>query len=148
MMSMISFFVTYLLFLLASSITITAFFCITRGYIYTAPDGSRKREGKILKGYYFFWFKEKGKRMLQYKDDELAELVQKMKPYYSEPITLVGDPFIAGSITTFCAPETIRQLIPLLRKKLEITIKSESTENDRIFLSAWSEVPVYFFPEW
>ncbi len=147
-MNLLNFFITYILFLLTSSIAITAFFCVTRGDIETLPDGSERRYGKILKGYYFFWFKEKGKTQIQYKDDQLAALAYSFKEYYTEPVIIIGDPFVTGSISKFETSGSFLSAIPLLRNKLSVQFRIEEAKNDKLVVKAYSEQPVFIFPEW
>jgi hypothetical protein len=147
-MALFNFFVTYLLFLLTSSILITSFFCITRGDIEVMPDGSKRRYGKILKGYYFFWFKEKDKAQIRYADDELAHLVDQIKSQYSGSITLLGDIFKEKSITSFEVSKNFLESVPILRYQLQVQFKIEEQNNGSLVVSAYSEAPVYSFPEW
>lgn len=147
-MVLITFFVSFLLFLLASSILITAFFCVTRGYSETLPDGTERRYGKILKGYYFFWFKEKVKQKLYYKDDELAIIADQISAYYDADIYRNGDPFKKGSSDTLICDEAFIDYIPLLRKKLEIGFQVEDRASGKLFLKVYQEEAVYVFPEW
>lgn len=147
-MELLYFFITYFLFLLASSVLITAFFCITRGYTETQPDGTIRRYGKILKGYYFFWFKEKGIKQTKYVDDELAVLVWRMKEYYTESIVLLGNALETNAVISFKTQESFVALIPLLRQKLEVKFKVEEHLNHKVVVSAFTEEPVYIFPDW
>jgi len=147
-LNLVNFFITYFLFLLASSVTITAFFCVTRGGVEVMPDGSERRYGKILKGYYFFWFKEKGKIKTGYKDDELANAVHQMQEYYAEPITLAGDPFKSGGIAKFETSEGFLAVIPLIRHKLQMKFTIEEQYNGKVVVAAYAEEPDYVFPEW
>lgn len=100
-MFFINFFISYLLFLLVSSIVITSFFCITRGYVEVMPDGSKRRYGKVLRNYYFFWFRETGTRQIKYVDDELANLLDEIRQYYKEPLITKGDIFKEKSVSAF-----------------------------------------------
>lgn len=145
---MVNFLLTWFLFLLASSVVITAFFCITRGYTETRPDGTERRYGKILKGYYFFWFRQKGKTQIQYVDDELANLIDRFKTWYNEPVTMIGDIFKAKSVTTFTTTKNFLEVIPLLRYKFRVNFNIEAQTNGTLIVSAYEDQPVYYFPEW
>ena len=147
-MQLIHFFAAYFLFLLASSILITSFFCVTRGFTETLPDGTEMRYGKILKGYYFFWFKEKGTHKIYYTDDRLASLVHRIRDHFREPITLPGDPFTAGTIDHFETAATIRETIPLLRSTLEVQFEATPLADGRVAIKAYEAEPVYVFPDW
>ncbi|XZF16138.1 hypothetical protein ACTHGU_08365 [Chitinophagaceae bacterium MMS25-I14] len=147
-MQLIHFFATYFLFLLASSILITSFFCVTRGFTEILPDGTVKRYGKILKGYYFFWFKEKGKHRIYFTDDRLAELAYRMREYYPEPLAIPGDPYQPGSANHIETTDTILKMIPLLRNKLEVQFETTVQPDGRIALKVYEEYTDYIFPEW
>jgi hypothetical protein len=143
-MQLIHFFITYFLFLLASSVVITAFFCITRGYTEVMPDGSERRYGKVLKGYFFFWFREKGKKKIFYVEDELAGLVNRIKEHYTGSMLLVGEWLVMQFETT----ENIKEVIPFLRNSLQVQFEIEEIGNGKVAVSAFKEEPDYVFPEW
>jgi hypothetical protein len=142
------FFTSYLLFLLASSIAITAFFCVTRGEEEVQPDGSVRRYGKILKGYYFFWFKRKGVREIQYAGDELAALMESIREHFDGEIRLIGDVFKKETIRSFQTNESFVHAIPFLRKKLDVEFRSENAKDSTLEMAVFIEEPVYVFPEW
>lgn len=147
-MTLISFFIAYLLFLLASSILITAFYCITRGYTEILPDGTVNKYGKILKGYYFFWFREKGKERYYYTDDELVTLTEQFTRYYRDSISWPGDPFQPGSIKSLICQASFTEAVPMLRKKLEVGFEVTPIDYNRVSVAVYQEYPLYVFPEW
>jgi len=61
-MELIVFFINFLLLILVSSIAITGFFGATRGEIKKQDDGTEKKEGKILMGWYFYWYQKEGEK--------------------------------------------------------------------------------------
>lgn len=142
------YFITYLLFLFVSSILITAFYCITRGYEETLPDGSVHRYGKILKGYYFFWFRQKGKKPIYYKGDELAVIVDKVREVYDGDIRVIGNVFQPESITTIQVDHEFIQHIPILRHKLELQFEVLQEGNNTYVLAVYWFDRIYVFPEW
>ncbi len=76
----ISYFMIYFMHLLAGALLITGFFAITRGTELMKPNGSVKRVGKIFKGWYFFWMKEREMEYRSYYfDNELIKIISQIR---------------------------------------------------------------------
>lgn len=74
------YFIPYFLHLLAGALLIVGFFAITRGNEITQPDGSIKRVGKIFKGWFFYWFKERADKLkVYYRDEELIKMIAQIR---------------------------------------------------------------------
>lgn len=147
-MQLIQFFLAFFLFLLSSSLVITAFFCITRGHVEIMPDGTERRYGKILKGYYFFWFREQQRVKIWYRDDELANLTQRIKEYYADSISLRGDPLTTGAITEFKTSSKFLDVISIIRHRLEVKFEVRASDDNTVLVTVYTEEPQYYFPEW
>lgn len=147
-MTFIIFLTSFLLYLLVSSICITSFFAITRGETEVLPDGSVHKFGKLLKGYYFFWFKEKSKQKIYYSGDELGALMLQFKEYYTGELSLLGNVYQPVTVTLLKAPREFEQYIPALRQKFDIGFESVEHAGDYTTLAVFWLDTEYIFPAW
>lgn len=95
------FFSNYFLYLFFGAFFICGFFSITRGNIEILPDGTKKKQGKILKSWFLFWFQEKeNPKLVHYTGSRLTFLLKqvnnvtgiKVMPteYHAESIVIPG----------------------------------------------------------
>ncbi len=79
-MNIIQFLQFFLIITTLGALSVTGWFFITRGDEEILPDGSGKKVGKIFKGWYFFWTKEKKpKHRIYYRGDELDKLIAELR---------------------------------------------------------------------
>ena len=92
--------------------------------------------------------KEKGKKQIFYLHDQLGGLVNQIKVHYDEHIDLIGDPFSPESITSFKTSKAFIQVVPMLRKKLDVKFQVEESGDSTITVIAFEEEPIYVFLLW
>lgn len=71
---MIHYLTTLLLLYLVGGIVINGWFAVTRGQWKDEVDGTRTKEGALLKAWWFFFFKEKSETFRVYKDKEFYKV--------------------------------------------------------------------------
>lgn len=85
-MVVLFYFIVFFLYLLFGAIVINGFYSVTRGSIKTMPDGTKRKEGQLLRDWYLFWYQEAltssdgvkwkpKKKRYQYVDNELTKIV-------------------------------------------------------------------------
>lgn len=140
----IAFIVFWLLLLIVGGFFINGWYTITRGEYEEQVDGSRKKVGKIFKGWYFFWFKEKeDKKLTQYMGSHLIGMYQQIKGMLSAERMLQLYP---GFIMT---DETIDPFISNIESRLSVKavlVDDEIEGRKRLFL--YKESTDYVFPDW
>lgn len=140
-METFTYFGMYLMLLLASAPFITGWFAITRGYVSFLPSGEVLRTGKILKGWYFFWYKERAEKLsIMYANEELKKLVVLLKNGYGINVKEIGESKIILGY----------QLDPELRFRMETDHSIRFQLVDTPTYTYWivKEFPDYVFPEW
>lgn len=150
-MLVINFFIVYFLLLAFGGIICTGWHSITRGFEKTLPDGSKKKVGKLFKGWYFFWFQKKEVLRIHYSGDALFAIFSKFRPYYSG----IYKPFISCvghegcSNMSMLVDYTFLDAIPLLRSTFDINfIVKVGNDKGEYIVFVYGEEPVYRFPEW
>lgn len=72
-------FTSLLLLILLETLILCGFYAATRGEEIIHPDGTIEKTGKILKDWYFFWFKKKpDKERRYYQHTQLANIVKQL----------------------------------------------------------------------
>lgn len=152
------YFLNYFLLILAASIITNGFFMITRGNYEIQPDGSRAKKGALLKGYYFFFFREwpTAKRHW-YSGDELSELFDMIRANVPGNITMIlnravqtannssfpKDMKVGGS---FQVDGEFINYFPKLRKSLGVKFKTERIpHSENMNILVYKEEPNYVF---
>lgn len=151
---MIQFFAAYFLLLIAAAIITNGFFIVTRGHWETLPDGSREKKGALLKGWYFFWFKEKMEpNVLVYRGDQLQAMFDRIKAHSFIPTTLhmelkgnysesINNYFIGDSFVTTVE---FLQYLPKLRNALGVDFKIGRLHEGLMSVTIYKEEPDYVF---
>jgi hypothetical protein len=114
-MLVLFYFSVFFMFLLFGAIVITGFYSVTRGSIKTMPDGTKRKEGQLLRDWYLFWYQEARewqdtttglkwrvkKKRFQYVGNELTKIVQAwqntgakfgISNYYQDRIVVASHP--------------------------------------------------------
>lgn len=138
-----SFFVPFFLHLLFGAFFICGFFSITRGAIELLPDGTKRKNGKIFKAWYFFWFREVGKNKLFYAGQQLENLLLQVQTSNVNKFTVIdkgeSDKYIVISGST--TQDTIREM----EMRFNIKLLTKRIVDDTI-IYFYKEEPAYFFP--
>ena len=143
-MNFLPFFYTYFLHLLFGALCICGWFAITRGYLETMPDGKKKARGKILKGWYLYWFQEKrDAKLVYYKDEEFYKMYLQVNNATSTKLIVSvqgkNHLVVVGVINTMWKYQVEQAL------GIKIITKSEG-ENTVVHFA--KEYIQYRFPEW
>lgn len=145
-MQFLLFFLHYFLHLLFGAFFIVGFFAITRGTEEIYPDGSKYRVGKIFKGWFFFWFRErKNKIRKYYRLEELKKLLIQIdnSSQLKLVITKQGNNYIdiSGRV-----PESWKSEIEI---RFGVKMDEKLIEPDgNSTLHFYKEYPNYVYPWW
>ncbi len=154
-MNPLQFLTFFLLLTIAGTLAVTGWYFITRGEEETRPDGSKKRVGKIFKGWYFFWTREMPlKKVVFYKNEELQKLLKELSDNYPYLVfTTIGETWFKIIDPAYdyyqdkvqkVAP-LIAKLLPEMAEKWELKIMEQSALHN---FEAYKLYPQYVFPEW
>ena len=121
-------------------------FSVTRGTEVDQVDGTKKRLGKIAKGWYFFWFKKKETpKRIQYKGQYLLEILKNVKALCPEaPITFAKDYLFVE--------KPMLDMIPVLEQNLKVKISASEQcpfcEDGIYVMQFYKEEDDYVHAEW
>lgn len=143
-MEFIKFFSAYFLHLFFGAFVIVGWFAVTRGEYKKQPDGSMKKVGKVLKGWYFFWMAEwPSKKRLYFQGEELNRLIahintitpSKLMPTRIDMMSVT----VVGAINSMLKDEIHARMGVLIQEK------NTATEGEKI-LFFYREEPNYVYP--
>lgn len=144
-MPIIYFFILWLLLLIIGGGAINGFYNITRGEYEDLVDGTRRQRGKIFKGWYFFWFKEKEENQLtQYKGKYLIGI-------YNQIQNICTEAKISVFTTRLVVEKPMIDMTSHLEDKLNIKIVIEKEQfggRDNYYMYIYKSEPAYVFPDW
>lgn len=144
-MQPVQFFGIFFLLLLFGSVLICGWFTITRGQIIENEDGTKEKVGKIFKGWYFFWFREKeNKRRIYYSDSYLFSIKENLQKLGAKDLKL-------NFVNSLTAPKSfIRDSVfYAMRLGVKFEFKTDETDPDNsAIVFVYKEEPDYVFPAW
>lgn len=145
---MINYFFHFFLLLIAGALVINGWFIVTRGQWKEEVDGTKTREGALVKGWWFFWFKEREERKrVWYAGSKLASVVDQInaqaKFKHLKLDLEVGDYLYASN----------NILIPynadILKEAFDVGVTVlDNMKDGRVRIVLYSDEPNYVFPEW
>lgn len=141
---------TYIFLLYFATIIICGWFAATRGWAEVQPDGSIKKCGKILKWWYFFWYKETGKISIYYTDERLFQLQDNIHKYtkiLKENLEVYSESILnRRAFYILVKNEHVDKVIEAAKNYDAIGYNSPVPEGNKI--KFYKEEPKYYFPEW
>lgn len=140
-MTLLSFILFYVTFLVFSCFVITGFYIVTRGEKTLQPDGKFRTKGKIFRNWSLFWERTVGNEKIYYCGDQLigklqlireynAVLGNKLKPNAERLSLEIIDPVSASDVTY------MKELL-----HVEVMVK-----NGTMYI--YVEEPIYYWSEW
>lgn len=153
---MILYLVNWFLLLLASAIFCNAIFLVTRGRYEYKPDGTREREGALLRAWWFYWFKEKPqKKVYWYQGDSMQAVFDQVRGIvpagiqmtlnrdFTKP-TVYSDHFTDMRVnSTFGTTIEFFSWLPQLRNALDVKFKIDSIDKGVVTVMVYKEEPDY-----
>lgn len=142
-MSFETFCTLFIFFLVAGSLAVTGWFFITRGEEITLEDGSKKRNGKIFKNWYFFWTKQKPcKKRVFYDENHLALLVSEIEDkFYKDYIMHIKR---IEKMLVILQPQLFYNEMRWIEKAYQVKFFDKGNGH----FSVYKEYPNYVFPYW
>lgn len=142
-MTFANFCTLFLFFLVAGSLSVTGWFFITRGEEIVLEDGTKKRNGKIFKNWYFFWTKQKPcKKKIYFDENHIAVLLAEIKSYfYAEGLTHISR---VGRTVMIVKPELFYDQMKLIEKNYQIRFFDKGGGQYAIY----KEYPNYVYAYW
>lgn len=143
-MTVFQFLQFYFLLLMAGGLFIAGFFLITRGSIIVQPDGTEKKVGKLLKGWYFFWFKISSYQKVYYKGEELQKILAQMAQFLPCKATLNEE---SRSFNVTC---DIADKIVAIEERFDVKLLVNSRRTAQISndVFVYKVEPVYVYSDW
>lgn len=136
------------------SIFLCGFFDVTRGSEETLPDGKTKRNGKLFKGWYFFWFKKSPEPLtIFFAGSEFDKLYKNLvREFAMNGYSLNG---IVKNDGYIIIPGDLDVIILVnFCDKLKCKFISGANSKDGIdipnqhIIRFYKEYPDYYYPEW
>jgi len=146
--------VTFFLFLLFGGIAISGFYSVTRGSIKTMPDGTKKKEGQLLRDWYLFWYREARvrsypskqwvvrKKKYQYVGDELTKIVA---TWQNTAFKFGIANYLSDRIVVASHPD--QRTLNMVANSLNIAVIMEKGQ-EGIEVKFYMEETEYVFPWW
>jgi hypothetical protein len=142
-MLVLFYFSAFFMFLLFGAIVITGFYSVTRGSIKTMPDGTKKKEGQLLRDWYLFWYREvKTKKRYQYVGNELTKIVTTWQQ--SAYKFGIAD-YLSDRIVVSSHPD--QKTLTMVAKSLNIVAEMERGRQG-VEVKFYMEETQYVFPWW
>lgn len=144
MANLLFFLITISIFSFVSSVIINGFYKATRGFWKTKADGRVVKAGYILKGWYFFWYQETGKKKIYYNNASLIRLVKQFQQVTG--ITQMEFDRPNAPTCFFTLPE-FSSFKLTLETNYNVCIQQDYVDGK---LKCWifEEEPVYKYPCW
>lgn len=137
--------IIYLLFLLASSFVIVAWFVVTRGELTEMVDGTFEKEGSILKEWEIFWYKKKDlPKETKYTGNHLFKV---MKEVRSAAIQLGWSGNFDVQHDHLIVTNDIKTKIKFIEYLTEAKIRTEAESENLVRLFIYKIEDDYIFPE-
>lgn len=140
------FFITFGMMLLIASVFINGWYEATRGWETNLPDGTIRKDGRLLKGWYFFWNKKR--------DNDKFITLNDVSVYFFMR-NAVGDKDYFGLLSDkkgwyLTNSPLLQQKLLQLQKEhgVEIYIGDSSSELGKFEFSIHKREPDYVYPEW
>lgn len=157
MLNIILFFVFMGLLVIAGSTIIVGFFASSRGRIQVNVDGTKEKKGLILRGWYFFWHREKrNRKYVQYVGPWLQDISAFFQQATGLPLTL-GPSGPCQYANYLVVDQKFKGHIEMLERnhKVKINVKDDRTKSNdpeadknTIEIYVHKDEPDYFFPAW
>lgn len=146
-MNILLYFTQFFMLLLAGGLVINGWFAVTRGEWEDEVDGTRKKTGKLLKGWWFFWFKERSTpKYTKYKGEAFMRLmdnIRKQKAFDKFQIMDRDDDYITAKFTI----ESLHARV-LFKDYFDVVPGTFADMGDRRMVDFSKEEPNYVFPTW
>lgn len=149
---MYEYFFIFFMLLIASSVLLNGWFAITRGWWQSYPDGTRQKKGKILRGWYFYWYQEHlMPKRYYYKGGKLETLARRFAMYTTGRYQLRKEEGLYVDDVFFADIAVLQEELGIKFLIISSSTQPSMVDKDNKYrhsVAPYEEEPNYVFPWW